>query len=124
MVFSEFAKSEDWNRRARWVTETIISVIGVPLENDRRGVDSGQSGSSSGPCPKSLRCHFEGARIQRERITKPDIEEFGATIGRPGCSAIKDNKRAQATHIVAESESKSASEPLHMEQKDWIEEMK
>ena len=39
---------------------------------------------------------FEGARIQRERITKQDIDEFGATIGCPGCNAIKDNKRAQA----------------------------
>ena len=38
----------------------------------------------------------EGARIQRERITKQDIDEFGATIGCPGCTAIKDNKRAQA----------------------------
>ena len=39
---------------------------------------------------------FEGARVQRERITKQDIDEFGATIGCPGCNAIKDNKRAQA----------------------------
>ena len=38
----------------------------------------------------------EGARIQRERITKKDIDEFGATIGCQGCNAIKDNKRAQA----------------------------
>ena len=38
---------------------------------------------------------FEGARIQRERITKRD-SEFGATSGCPGCNAIKDNKRAQA----------------------------
>ena len=38
---------------------------------------------------------FEGARVQRERITKQDIDEFGATIGCPGCNAIKDNKRAQ-----------------------------
>ena len=39
---------------------------------------------------------LEGARIQRERITKQDIDEFGATIGYPGSNAIKDNKRAQA----------------------------
>ena len=39
---------------------------------------------------------FEGARVQRERITKEDIDEFGATIGCPGCKPIKDNKRAQA----------------------------
>ena len=39
---------------------------------------------------------FEGARVQRERITKQDIDKFGATIGCPGSNAIKDNKRAQA----------------------------
>ena len=58
-------------------------------------MDSGQTRSSSGlisipPLP------FEGARIHRERITKQDIDEFGATIGCPGCNAINDNKRAQA----------------------------
>ena len=30
------------------------------------------------------------------QITKQDIDECGATIGCPGCNAIKDNKRAQA----------------------------
>ena len=39
---------------------------------------------------------FEGAQVQRERITKQDINQFGATIGCPGCNAIRDNKRAQA----------------------------
>ena len=43
-----------------------------------------------------LPLQLEGARIQRERITKEDIDEFGATVGCPGCSAIKDNTRAQA----------------------------
>ena len=39
---------------------------------------------------------FEGVRVQMERISKQDINEFGATIGCPGCNAIRDNKRAQA----------------------------
>ena len=39
---------------------------------------------------------FEGARIQRERITKQDIDEFGATVGCTGCNAIKDKKRVEA----------------------------
>ena len=39
---------------------------------------------------------FEGARIPRERITKEDKVEFRATVGCPGCNAIKDNRRAQA----------------------------
>ena len=51
----------------------------------------GQSGSN--PIPPSP---FDGARVQRERITKQDIDEFGATIGCPGCNAIRDNKRSQA----------------------------
>ena len=36
---------------------------------------------------------FEGARIQRERIAKQDIDEFGATVRCPSCNAIKDNKK-------------------------------
>ena len=39
---------------------------------------------------------FDGLRVQRERITKQDIDEFGATVGCPGCNAIRDNKRRQA----------------------------
>ena len=39
---------------------------------------------------------FDGARIQRERITKQDIDEFGAIVGCPSCSALKDKKRAPA----------------------------
>ena len=39
---------------------------------------------------------FDGARVQRERITKQDIDEFGATIGCPGRNALRDNKRRQA----------------------------
>ena len=35
-------------------------------------------------------------RIQRERITKKYIDEFGATIGCQGCNAINNSKRAQA----------------------------
>ena len=66
------------------------------VEDDGRKVDSGQTRGSSGPPFQSLRCRFEGARIQRERITKQDIDEFGATVGCPGCNAVKDNKRAQA----------------------------
>ena len=39
---------------------------------------------------------FEGARVQRERITRTDIEAFGTTAGRPVCNAIRSGKRAQA----------------------------
>ena len=37
-----------------------------------------------------------GAKVQRERITKPDIEMHGATAGCPGCNAIKNPKRPKA----------------------------
>ena len=40
---------------------------------------------------------FEGARIPRQKNTKHDIKEIRATVGFPGCNAIKDNKMAQ-TH--------------------------
>ena len=39
---------------------------------------------------------FEGARVQRERITRTDIEGFGTTAGCPGCNAIKSGQQAQA----------------------------
>ena len=35
-----------------------------------------------------------------------DTDEFGATVGCPGCNAIKDNKGHQAIQIVAECELK------------------
>ena len=79
----------------RWDTEAFNSVIGVPWRktDGRWTVDRPQVRVDPIPIPP---LPFEGARIERERITKRDIDEFGATIGCPGCNAIKDNKRAQA----------------------------
>ena len=79
----------------RWDTQAVDSVIKVPrrMTDGKWTVDSGQTRSSSVPIPP---LPFEGARIQRKRITKQDIDEFGATVGCPGCNAIKDNRRAQA----------------------------
>ena len=78
-----------------WDTEAINSVIGVPwrMTDGRWTVDRPEAQVDPIPIPP---LPFEGARIQRERITKQDIDEVGATIGCPGCNAIKDNKRAQA----------------------------
>ena len=39
---------------------------------------------------------FEGAGVQRERITRTDIEIFGTTAGCSGCNAIRSGKEAQA----------------------------
>ena len=72
----------------------IHSVIGVPwrMTDGRWTVDRPEVRVDPIPIPP---LPFEGARVERERITKQDIDEFGATIGCPGCNAIKDNKRAQ-----------------------------
>ena len=79
----------------RWGTRAIHSVVEVPwrMTDGRWTVDRPEVRVDSVPIPP---LPFEGARVQRERITKQDIDEFGATIGCPGCHAIKDNKRAQA----------------------------
>ena len=63
------------------------------MEDDRWTVDRPEAHVDPFPIPP---LPFEGARVQRERITKQGINEFGATIGCPGCNAIRDNKRAQA----------------------------
>ena len=79
----------------RWDREAIRSVIGVPwrMTDGRWTIDAPEVRVDPIPMPPSP---FDGARVQRERITKQDIDEFGATIGCPGCNAIRDNKRRQA----------------------------
>ena len=95
MVCSELVKSEGWSLRTDGTQELSNSVIGVPwrMTDGRWTVDRPEVRVDPIPIPP---LPFEGARVQRERITKQDIDEFGATIGCPGCNAIKDNKRAQA----------------------------
>ena len=63
------------------------------MTNGRWTVDRPEAQVDPVPTPP---LSFEGARVQRERITKQDINEFGATIGCLGCTAIRDNQRAQA----------------------------
>ena len=79
----------------RWDAEAINNVIGVPwrMTDGRWTVDRPEAQVDLIPIPP---LPFEGALVQRKRIAKQDINEFGATIGCPGCNAIKDNKRAQA----------------------------
>ena len=81
--------------RDRWDKEAIRNVIGVPwrMTDGRWTVDTPEVRVDPIPIPP---LPFDGARVQRERITKQDIDEFGATVGCPGCNAIKDNKRRQA----------------------------
>ena len=73
------------------------------------------------PIPIPL-LQFEGARIQKERITKQDTVDFGATIAQVAMQS-KTTKEHKHTQIAAERVLKNASEPLRMEQEGWIEEV-
>ena len=78
----------------RWDTEAINNVIGVPWRMTDGGwtVDRPEAQVDPNPIPP-----LPGARVQRERITKQDINEFGATIGCPGCNAIKGQQKSTST---------------------------
>ena len=75
-VYSELVKSGHWNVRA----DGTKKLFGKTVREDPIPIP---------PLP------FEGARIQGERVTKQDVDKFGATVGCPGCKAIKDNRRTQ-----------------------------
>ena len=77
----------------RWDTGAVNSVVGVPwrMTEGKWTVDRPEVRVDHIPIPP---LPFEGARMQREGITKQDIE-VGATIGCPGCNAIQDNKRTE-----------------------------
>ena len=81
--------------QGRWDKEATKNVIGEPwrVTNGRWTVDRPEIEVDPIPIPP---LPVEGARIQRERITKQDVDEFGATVGCPGCNAIKGNRRVQA----------------------------
>ena len=91
-VFSERERIE---QQDRWDTEAVNNVIGVPRKmiDGKWTVD--RPATQIDPLPPPL-VPFEGARVQRERITRTDIEAFGTTAGCQGCNAIRSGKRAQA----------------------------
>ena len=68
--------------QSRWDKEAVNNVIGVPwrMTDGRWTVDTPKIRVDPIPIPP---LPFEGARIQRERITKQDIDEFGATVWTP-----------------------------------------
>ena len=80
----------------RWDTEAINNVIGVPRRMTDGRWTVGRPEAQVDPIPIPP-LPFEGARVQRERITKQDINEFGATIGCPGCNAIKGRQKSTST---------------------------
>ena len=102
--------------QSRWDTEAVNSVSGVPwrITDGRCTVDRPEVRVDPIPIPP---LPFEGARIQREESAEPRLDAQVATQSRT-------TKGHKTTQIASESESKNASEPLHMEEKDWIEEMK
>ena len=108
----------------RWDAQAVHSVIGVlgRMTDGKWTVDRPEVRVDPIPIPP---LPFEGARIQRGRINKQDIDEFGATVGCLGCNAIKDNKKSTGTiRSLQDANPKNASGPLRMEQKGWIEEMR
>ena len=89
------ARSQEDRTARRWDKEAINNVIGVPwrLVDGKWTVDRPVTQVDPLPPPP---VPFEGARVQRERITRTDIEAFGTTAGRLDCNAIRSGKRAQA----------------------------
>ena len=65
----------------RWGKEAISNVIGVPwrLADGKWTVDRPVTQIDPKPPPPPV--PFEGARVQRERITRTDIEAFGTIAG-------------------------------------------
>ena len=82
-------------RQSRWDKDAINNIVGVPwrMTDGKWTVDRPEVREDPIPIPP---LPFEGARVQREIITKQDVEKFGAIVECQGCNAIKDNKRAQA----------------------------
>ena len=82
-------------QKDRWGKEAINNVIGVlwRLVDGECIVDRPMTQINPLPPPA---LPFEGARVQRERMTMTDMEAFGTTAGCPGCNAIRSGKRAQA----------------------------
>ena len=78
-------------QQGRWDKEAINNVIGVPwrLVDGKWTVDRPTTQIDPLPPPP---VPFEGVRVQRERITRTDIEALGTTAGCPGCISIKCGK--------------------------------
>ena len=79
----------------RWDKEAITNVIGVPWSIAYGQWTVYRPATQIDPLP-SPPVPFEGARLQRERITRTDIEAFCVTAGCLGCNAIRSGNRTQA----------------------------
>ena len=98
--------------QSRWDKEAVHNVIGVlwRLTDGRWTVDRPDVQEDPVPIPP---LPFEGARIQRERSTKQDIEIFGATVGCHGCKCDQRQQRGhRPIQIAAGHELKCGSESI------------
>ena len=95
----------------RWDNEAINNVIGVPsrIAGGKWIVDRPATQIDPLPPPSEP---FEGARVQRERITRTDIEAFGTTSGCPGCNGIRLESEHKLTPTPAVSRLRSVSKQL------------
>ena len=88
--------------QSRWDKAAVKNVIGElwRMTDGRWTVDRPDIRVDPIPIPP---LPFEGARIQRERITKQDIDEFGAIVGCHGCNGVKDNKKGASPFRLLQS---------------------
>ena len=105
--------------QSRWDKDAINNVIGVlwRMTDGKWTVDRLEAREDPIPI---LPLPFEGASVQRERITKQDIERSSEPL-----SDVKVATRSKTTRghrhnqIVARNELKDAFESLHNGQKAW-----
>ena len=107
----------------RWDTEAINSVIGVPwrMTDGRWAVDRPEAQVDP---TQSLRCRLrEHESRGRESPSKTLMSSEPRSDAQVAMQS-KTRKEHRHTQIAARRESKNASEPLRIEQKGWIEEMR
>ena len=81
-------------QKDRWDKGAINNVIGVPwrIVDGKWTLDRPMTQIDPLPPPP---VPFEGAQVQRERITRTDIKALGTASGCPGCKASRSGMRAQ-----------------------------
>ena len=89
------ARSQEDRTANSWDKVAINSVFGVPWRHADGKWTVDRPATQIDPLPPQS-VPSEGARLQRERITRTDIDTFSTTAGCPGCNAIRSGKRAQA----------------------------
>ena len=114
-VYSECARSK---YRDKWDREANNNVIGSPWRVAAGKWTVDRPASQIDPLPPPP-VPFEGARVQRERITRTDIEAFGTTAGRLGCDAIRSGRRAQARSDSCRVRLRSVPKQLQQDLSAW-----